>query len=221
MIDKKLQEYEKFYQEIHERLEKGGTRYGIIIVIFGIILTQFMDSGILIILDPSVQNPYLKASVIVGGLFFIYALLRFTMFIWPKDIAFKGLPKKLYEDTFNQYLKRGNSESEAEELLKKSKLMLLEDSCSHNYNVYKKKRANYYHTIVSAIISVLLLTPSFVFSKWKTLNKTLTTNNSIIMSDDNNKPDKEKPIRVEPEFIKESEKKPQNRANSSESDKNE
>lgn len=215
MLDKKIQEYEKFYHEIHERLEKSATRYGIIVIIFGIIYTQFLDAAIYVLfsINDTIEI-ILKITVGLGSALFVYSAYKFIQLLWPRDIAFKGHPKRIYEDTYQKYLDKGYSPEKAKKLLKHSEVELLEESCLKNYSLYKYKRSCYYRTIASAIFALLFLVPSFLYEKLNNFNLEPKPHEVIIMSDDEKTPNPDEIIRIEPEFIKEGKEKPENKSDS-------
>jgi hypothetical protein len=220
MIENNLERNNRFYDDIHDRIDKANTRYSLLVIIFGIILTQFTESGLAILMDNSlVWYSLWKISVIIGTLIFIYSTWRFINFIWPREVAYKGLPKKIYDNVYNEYLnKRGKSHEEALKLTKYSELELLENANNKNYKLYKKKRANYFHSLTSAILCLAFLTPSFMFIQVEKFNKTQNekTNQGHIMSnEEENKPDPKEIIIIEPEMIKEGTEKPaQNKSDS-------
>ncbi len=226
MIDQNLESNERFYNEIHDRIDKANTRYGLLIIIFGIIITQFSESGLAILTDKSLPwYSFLNLTVVLGLILFCWATIKFLNFIWPREVAHKGLPKKIYDITYNKYVnEKGKSSEEATNLIKYTELNLLESANESNYNLYKKKRAHYYHTLVSSIICVFLLTPSYVSKQIEDfkINHNEELKEVTNMSNDEQKrPDPNEILRVEPEMIKEGKEKPSNKTSTESTKKSE
>jgi len=207
MKSKKLEDYNDFYSEIHDRLEITSTRYGLLVIIYGIIITQFFESGLLIFIDFELQSlSIIEVLVILGGVSFIYSLFRFWLFIYPKEVAYKGLPTRIYNHAYDIYKKRGKNDNEIKDLLIDVEIDLLEKANKSNFSLYKRKKKNYYHSLMSALVCVILLSPNFLKFQIDQLNKSKEQDpiEVIIMNDENNKLDSEEPVRLDPEMIKES-----------------
>lgn len=116
------------------------------------------------------------------------------------------MPSRIYDYTYGIYKERGLSEDEIQKEMVITEIDLIEKANKKNYKLYKGKKKNYYHSLISALICVILLSPNFLKYQIDQINnpKEQDPVEVIIMNDENNKLDSEEPVRLDPEMIKES-----------------